>query len=464
MIPLTIGELAKIVDGTIHQINQERITSAIPVIDSRKVTSGTFFCAFQGETVDGNTFAAAAIKSGAEFILTEALIPFPSIQVADVTAALSALAAVVRSRISAKVIGITGSQGKTTAKELLKVVLATQGEVIAPEGSFNNELGVPLTLLRATAKSSYVILEMGARHSGDIAHLSTIAQPDIGVVLVVGTAHLGEFGTLEKLAATKAEMIDGLRDTGIAILGDYDQFTPTFGATRPLKRIIFGEKPTDDVRAADIELRSGRAHFDIVTPDGRARTALRLVGAHHISNALAAAAVGFACGIGVEVIASALSTAEVGARWRMELHEVGGCTLINDTYNANPESMAAALRTAALLAQESGGSCWAFLGKMHELGASEAESHLEIGRLASELHIDHLVEIGEAHFAPPMSEALGEMTVHRTELSEAVGLFLPHISHGDVIVIKASRAEHLDQLAEEFVEALSAQSKEGREE
>ena len=198
MIPLTLREIAEIVDGTVHEINPETITSATPVIDSRKALPGTFFCAFQGVAVDGNAFASEAIAAGAQFILTEALLSYPSIRVKNVTEALSVLAAEVRSRISAKVIGITGSQGKTTAKELLKAVLSTQGEVIAPEGSFNNELGVPLTLLGATTKTAYVILEMGARHSGDIAHLSAIAKPDIGVVLVVGSAHLGEFGSIEK--------------------------------------------------------------------------------------------------------------------------------------------------------------------------------------------------------------------------------------------------------------------------
>ncbi len=463
MIALSLGEIASIVGGVPHNLDVSRVTSAAPIIDSRKAKSGTFFCAFKGKNQDGNQFAEAAIDAGAEFVLTTAALGVPSIQVDDVGRALSVLAKEVRTRISAKVIGITGSQGKTTTKDLLRAVLSTKGEVIAPEGSFNNELGVPLTLLGATEKTAFVILEMGARHTGDIAHLCSIAKPNIGLVLVVGSAHVGEFGSVEKLAATKAELIDTLSDAGIAILGDYDAYTPTFGSSRRIKRIIFGENAHDNVRAADIELRSGRAHFDLVTPDGRAGCSLRLVGAHHVANALAAAAVGFACGISPELLAGALSTAEVASKWRMELHEVNGVTVINDSYNANPESMAAALRTASLLAQESGGSCWALLGKMHELGASEVESHLEIGRLASELHIDHLVEVGEVRFAPSAESAIGEMEIHRCAASEAVQIFLPYISEGDVIVIKASRAEQLDRLAEELIHELRAREEKGKE-
>ena len=454
MITFSFEEIAHITGGILHHLDPKAHTRANPVIDSRAIstTSGpTFFCAFRGESIDGNSFSAAAIAAGAEFVLTESELDLPSIKVANLLEALTELARVARPRLNAQVIGITGSQGKTTTKELLRAVLSTRGAVVAPPGSFNNELGVPLTLLSAGEDTRFVIAEMGARHTGDIAHLTDIAQPDVGVVLVVGTAHLGEFGSIEKLAATKAELIDHLADGAIAVLGDYDAFTPTFGSTRNLKRIIFGEQASDTVRAADIELRGGRAHFDLVAPDGRAATTLKLLGAHHIANALAAAAVGYALGISVETIAVALSEAEVATRWRMELQEVAGRTIINDSYNANPESMSAALRTAALMTQESGGSCWAFLGKMHELGASEVERHLEIGRLASTLHIDQLVEVGDIHYLPAGTVELDGMVLTKvTGVDEAMRI-AEFIQPGDLVIIKASRAEGLEQLAEKLV-------------
>ena len=464
MISLTFDELARITGGTLHQLDPKSRTSANPVIDSRSIAStphATFFCAFRGESIDGNTFAAAAIQSGAEFVLTESDLNLPSIKVPNVLEALTELARVCRLRLNAQVVGVTGSQGKTTTKELLRALLSTQGAVVSPPGSFNNELGVPLTLLSADEDTRFVVVEMGARHSGDIAHLTDIAQPDVGVVLVVGTAHLGEFGSIEKLAATKGELIDHLGEGAIAVLGDYDRFTPTFGEGRNLKRIIFGEQSHDTVRAADIELRGGRAHFDLVTPDGRAATTLKILGAHHIANALAAAAVGYGLGISVETIAVALSEAEISTKWRMELHEVAGRTIINDAYNANPESMSAALRTAALMVQESGGSCWAFLGKMHELGASEVERHLEIGRLASTLHIDQLVEVGESRYFPAgTSESDGMVITSVNDIDEAMRI-AEFIQPGDLVLVKASRAEGLEKLVDTLVKYFEAAGEEG---
>ena len=454
MISFTFRELAEITGGELVQLDFAATTRATPAIDSRTIaTAGrdTFFCAFKGESIDGNLFAESAIAAGAEFVLTESDLNLPSIKVENVLEALTKLASAARRRLSAKVIGITGSQGKTTTKEMLRAILETQGRVVSPPGSFNNEIGVPLTLLNADETTDFVIVEMGARHTGDIAHLTDIAAPHVGVVLVVGTAHLGEFGSIEKLAATKAELINHLADGATAILGDYDSYTPTFGAGRDLTRIIFGEQSRDAVRAADVELRGGRAHFDLVAPDGRAAVSLKILGAHHIANALAAAAVAHALGLAVESSAVALSEAELTTKWRMELHEVSGVSLINDAYNANPESMAAALVTTSLMAQESGGLAWAFLGKMHELGASEVERHREIGRLASRLHIDQLVQVGEVNFLPSGTTELDGMAVTSVaNVSEAMKI-AKFIQPGDVVLVKASRAEGLEKLAEELI-------------
>jgi UDP-N-acetylmuramoyl-tripeptide--D-alanyl-D-alanine ligase len=354
-----------------------------------------------------------------------------------------------------KVIGITGSQGKTSTKDLLRSICATSGKTVAPLASYNNELGVPLTLLQCDEKTQYCIIEMGARHKGDIAKLCSVVKPDIGVVLRVGNAHIGEFGSQDAIAQTKSELIQSLSSDGVAILGSYDKFTIAMKALHKGKTLTFGENQSDDVRAADIETREGRAHFDLVTPQGRDAVGLRLIGTHHVSNALAAAAVATSLGIPIEVIAGALSTAEISSKWRMELHELDGLMLINDSYNANPESMAAALRTLLLFAQERGGESWAFVGKMHELGESSATHHLDIGTLAQEIGVDHLVCIASPEYATSLNGALANtsvgMSVHFcADISQAEQV-ATGISAGDVILVKASRSEHLEDLADAIV-------------
>jgi UDP-N-acetylmuramoyl-tripeptide--D-alanyl-D-alanine ligase len=455
MISLTFEEIARITGGKLHGINPSDLTSAYPVIDSRKVEQGCFFAALPGERVDGNIYCSEAIASGAEFVLCTEPQDLPSIVVDDSLKALTKLAEYVRAKMNKTTfIGITGSQGKTTTKDLLKSVLSIEGETVAPAGSFNNEIGVPLTLLSCTDSTRFCVLEMGARHSGDIRYLCSVAKPQIGLVLVVGSAHLGEFGSVEAIAQTKGELIDSLPDSGIAILGSYDPYTPRMGSQRSFRKILFGEEHGCDVRAADIEIREGRAHFDLVTEFGRAPVSLRLLGLHQISNALATAAVATAVGMNIEAIAAGLSTAEISSKWRMELHEDGGLVIINDAYNSNPESVSAALRTLALLAQERGGVSWAFLGKMHELGESESQEHLRIGRLASELGIDQLVSVGTDLYLNGLNldyEAGDEMTTHYfLTQEEALGIS-KHFSDGDVILVKASRAEHLDELAEKLI-------------
>jgi UDP-N-acetylmuramoyl-tripeptide--D-alanyl-D-alanine ligase len=383
----------------------------------------------------------------------------------DAQEALVALARFARSKLSnTTFIGLTGSQGKTTTKDLLAHLLSSQGETIAPIGSFNNELGVPVTILSCREESRFCIVEMGARHEGDIQYLCDIAKPQIGLVLVVGTAHLGEFGSREKIARTKAELIAALPASGIAVLGNYDEITPRMADGKKLRTLIFGETNESDVRAADIEFREGRANFDLVTPSGRAPVSLRLLGMHQIANALATAAVATALEIDIDSIAASLSTAEIPSKWRMELHEESGVLVVNDSYNANPDSSAAALRTLSLLAQERGGVSWAFLGKMHELGESERQDHLSIGRLASELGVDQLISVGTDMYLNGLEldfEAGDEMTTHYfLTQEEALGLE-KYISAGDVVLVKASRAEHLDEFAEKLITKLHMRANSG---
>jgi len=444
MITLTAGEIGLLLGGEIH-CDKDLLVSKAPVFDSRKATPGCIFLALKGEVADGHDFAADAYRAGAMFSLTTRRIDGPCIVVEDVLEALSILATFVRKRLTnLKVIGITGSQGKTSTKDLLTHMLSNVGPTVSPAGSFNNDLGLPITLLECDDETKYCVLEMGARHKGDIARLCSIAQPNIGVVLTVGTAHLGEFGSVEAIAETKSELIQTLQPEGIAVLGSYDKYTPAMSSLHSGRVINFGNGC--EVRAAEIEIREGRPHFDLVTPAGRDAVGMRLVGEHHIANALAAAAVGTALDLPIEIIASSLSTAENSSKWRMEVRDLFGLLLINDSYNANPESMAAALRSLVLFAQERGGESWAFLGKMHELGESSAQRHAAIGTLAQEIGIDHLVAIG----APEYGASQGQMiTHHYASIDECLSM-TDHFSAGDVLLVKASRSEGFEILAQKL--------------
>jgi UDP-N-acetylmuramoyl-tripeptide--D-alanyl-D-alanine ligase len=305
MIKLTLEEIAKITDGTVLNADASLVTFAYPVINSKEANSETFFAAFVGANSDGHDFISTAISNGAQFALVSKECSEAAIKVGDVALALSKLATYVRNNLQdLTVIGITGSQGKTTTKDLLRHILSVSGETIAPPESFNNELGVPLLLLRCTEATKYCIVEMGARHIGDIAHLADIAKPKIGVVLGVGKAHVGEFGSREAIAKAKSELISALSSGGIAILGNYDEFTPVMTLPVGVSKISFGETSKCDVRAADIEVREGRAHFDLVTPGGRAAVSLQLLGLHQIPNALAAAAVATSLNISIDTTLS----------------------------------------------------------------------------------------------------------------------------------------------------------------
>jgi len=452
MITLQASEIAKIVGGEL--IGDDLAVNAPPVFDSNSATSGSIFLALKGEKADGHKYIDAAFANGAVLAIVTAPSAKRCIVVKDVLTALNKLAAHVREALpDLTVIAITGSQGKTTTKDLLQHILESVGSTVAPQGNFNNELGTPITLLQCDASTKFCILEMGARHIGDIAALCEMAKPNIGVVLRVGTAHIGEFGSAEAVATAKSEMISSLNNSAVAILGQYDPFTQKMQSLHDGKIITFGESTAADVRATDIEIREGRPHFDLVTSAGRAAVGLRIVGIHQVANALAAAAVATTLGASIDLIAGALSTAELHSKWRMEISEITGVVLINDSYNSSPESAEAALRTLVLFAQERGGQSWAFLGKMHELGASSRDRHAGIGTLASELGIDHLVCVAAPEYADEIG-TICAMDVHLLESkSEALSL-VTQIRSGDVILVKASRAETFEEIAQGITDQL----------
>lgn len=445
MIQMSIAKMAQIMEGRANG-DVELSNQAQFHFDSREVKAGDIFLALKGERADGHDYVADAISRGAVLSIVSRAVSSPHILVGDVLVAIAKLASYVRGELKGlKVIGITGSQGKTTTKDLLFSILSNEGETIASLASFNNELGVPLTLLRCTDKSKYCILEMGARKSGDIATLTSLANPDVGAVLKVGNAHLGQFGSQEMIAKTKGELIAGLKSGAVAVLGTYDSFTPEMASAKGVMRVTFGDSAKCDIRAADIEARGGFAHFDLVIGSDRHAVELQILGLHQISNALAAAAIASSLGVSVNRIASALSNHAPLSKWRMELDEANGLTLINDSYNANPESMEAALKVLSLLAQEKGGRAWAFLGLMHELGEASDQMHEEIGVIAQNLGIDYLAAINSKSYLKQINPSI--VTVrHFDNWKESLSLF-SEFNPGDVILVKASRAEGLEELA-----------------
>ena len=451
MIDLSVADIAEIVGGKSFG-DSGAIVTAEPFFDSRSAIPGGIFLALEGEQVDGHNFVEEALVKGGVTAFTTRQVGSNCIVVADVLEAISKLGAEVRRRLpKMKVIGITGSQGKTTTKDIARHVLSIAGETIAPSQSFNNDLGVPLTLLRASAKTRFCVLEMGARHEGDIARLVQMAKPDIGVVLVVGTAHIGEFGSREAIARTKSEIVSNLSKDAIAILGTYDEFTPKMASQTPATVMYFGEKTSCDVRATDIDIREGRAHFDLVSKAGREPVALRLIGRHQVPNALAAAAIATALQMPIDKIASGLSTAEIASKWRMEISDIGSLLLINDSYNANPESMRAALETLRYFAQERGGRAWAFIGKMHELGENSQRDHQSITAFADQMGIDHVVAVNTPEYGNTSGAQL--LVQHVSSFDEALAIS-KEITPGDVILVKGSRAEGLEKLSDALKNAL----------
>jgi UDP-N-acetylmuramoyl-tripeptide--D-alanyl-D-alanine ligase len=451
MIAMKASEIARIIGGELHGSDVEVTERAF--LSSSQCTKGSIFLAIEGEKVDGHDFVADAFSHGAAIAITSKIVSEPCIVVPDVTVAIGALAAHLRSELKdLTVIGITGSQGKTTTKELLSAILSSVAPTISPQGNNNNELGVPITLLQCNADTKYCIVEMGARHQGDIAALAAIAKPEIGVVLKVAAAHLGEFGSLEIIAKTKSEMISSLSPDGVAILGQYDPMTSAMASLHAGKTITFGENSQSQIRATDIEIREGRPHFELVTPEGRSTVTLRQYGTHQIANALAAAAVSYALGLNVDHIAGALSTAEVNARWRMEVKTLDDLVIINDAYNASPDSMAAALHTLAHLSQERGGESWAFLGNMRELGESSTQAHAEIGTLASSLGVDHLVTVGAPDYAIGVADG-AQMALHICRDKDEALTYIQYLNRGDVVLCKASRSDGLEEIAEKIESA-----------
>ncbi len=462
MIPLPLAELARLAGGVVGA--GDAVVTGPAAVDSREVVPGGLFAAVLGDRVDGHDFVGQALDNGARASLVSRPVPGAYVLVDDVVLALGRLArAVVDVLVPAGlvIVGITGSSGKTSTKDLLSQLLPQAGPTVAPVGSYNNEIGVPLSALRADAGTAYLVVEMGARGAGHIADLCRTTPPRIGVVLNVGSAHAGEFGSPEATARAKSELVHALPSAaagGVAVLNADDPRVAAMAAGTVARVVTAGTSPGADVRAEKVRVDgSGRASYDLHTWRGRpVPVRLGLHGVHHVANSLAAAAVALEAGLAPDAVAAALGAVRPLSRWRMEVVDrPDGVTVVNDAYNANPDSVRAAL--AALSAMAGGRRSWAVLGEMLELGAASHAEHVEVGRLVRRSGVDRLVVVGDGaravHDGAVAEGAVdGEESVVVADVPAALDLLATALRPGDVVLVKGSRGIGLERVAAGLLE------------
>ncbi|MBO0921287.1 UDP-N-acetylmuramoyl-tripeptide--D-alanyl-D-alanine ligase [Cellulomonas sp. zg-ZUI222] len=474
MIALTAAEIAAATHGSLADVAPEHVVAGPVVTDSREVLPGGLFVALPGEHVDGHDFAPAAVAAGASLVLAARPLPgLPCVVVPDVERALGDLArdVLVRLRDAAaqpggsglRVIGITGSVGKTTTKDVLAQVCGAAGPTVAPVRSFNNEIGLPLTVLRADEQTRFLVLEMGASGPGHLTYLTDIAPPDVAVVLVVGQAHLGGFGGgIDGVARAKAEIVAGLVPAGTAVLNADDPRVRAMAAVAPGPVVLFGASPDARVQAQDVRLDAlGRARFRLVHVEGDVReerpVELRLVGEHHVHNALAAAAAALTAGIALDDVVAGLSAADALSPHRMHVVDrPDGVTVVDDSYNANPDSMRAALKALAVIAGRHRRSV-AVLGEMLELGEESRTAHDAIGRLVVRLNIGLTVVVGDGARAirdgANHEGSWGDEVVLADDVDAAAAFLADELRPGDVVLVKSSFGAGLWRLGDRLVGA-----------
>jgi UDP-N-acetylmuramoyl-tripeptide--D-alanyl-D-alanine ligase len=461
MIELSLTELAQAIDGKVLNGDESVLITASVETDSRLVNRGSLFFARPGEVTDGHLFVGAALENGAVAAVVdhEVAESIPQVVVTDVTAALGKLATYVLARIrergDIKVIGITGSNGKTTTKNMLRAILSNVGATIAPIESYNNEVGAPISILKADYSTKYLVVELGAGGPGSIAYLAGIAKPDIAVMLKVGLAHVGEFGGIEGTAKIKGELAAALTSKDVFIGNADDGYVRDM--TTSAKQIWFGTAPDATYRATDLNLSIEGTNFEMHWPDGQiARINLQILGEHHVMNALAACAVADQLGITREITVAALDALPLAERWRMQLtNREDGIAIINDAYNASPDSTKAALQTLAQLGK-SGRRTIAVLGEMAELGQFSREQHDAIGRLVVRLNIDQLVVVGEGakliHMGAEQEGSWGGESKYFDSIDEALAYVREMLVSGDIVLVKSSKSANLRYLGDDLLE------------
>ena len=461
MIELSLAEVAQAIDGTLLKGDETVLITGSVETDSRLVKSGSLFFARPGEVTDGHLFIGAALESGAAAAIVdhEVEADIPQVLVADVTAALGKLAKYVLARIreksDLKVIGITGSNGKTTTKNMLRAILSQVGSTIAPIESYNNEVGAPISILKADFATKFLVVELGAGGPGSIAYLTDIAKPNIGVVLKVGLAHVGEFGGIDGTAKIKGELASALTAKDVFIGNADDGYVRDMATS--VKQVWFGTAPDASYRATDLNLSIEGTNFEMHWPEGEiARINLQILGEHHVMNALAACAVADQLDVPREVTVAALEALPLAERWRMQLtNRPDGIAIINDAYNASPDSTKAALQTLAQLGK-SGRRTIAVLGEMAELGQFSREQHDAIGRIVVRLNIDQLVVVGEGakliHMGAEQEGSWGGESKYFDSIDEALAYVRGMLVAGDIVLVKSSKSANLRYLGDDLLE------------
>ncbi|MEO8830167.1 UDP-N-acetylmuramoyl-tripeptide--D-alanyl-D-alanine ligase [Lapillicoccus sp.] len=487
MIPTTLRDLAVLTGGSLHPGLCNRPTNGPtngpqtvqhtamlgdlvvdgPVTtDSRQCRPGSLYVARVGEYADGHDYVESAREAGAVAALTSRPVDvLPSLVVDDVEVAFGRVARGVVDRApNLTVVAVTGSSGKTSTKDLLAQVLCVAGETVAPVDSLNGEIGVPLTVCRVTSSTRFLVAEMGARRIGHLRYLTGIAPPDVAVVLNVGSAHVGEFGSRENIAVAKGELVEALTPDGLAVLNADDPAVAAMAARTSARVVTTGVREPADISAREVRLDdAGRATFVLVTAQGERPVRLRVAGAHQVGNALAVVAVARECGLDLDLTVKVLGEAAAVSRWRMEVVErTDGVTVVNDAYNANPDSMRAALdalhaiSTATTPARRS----WAVLGEMLELGADSRAEHEQLGRRAVALRVDQVLAVGAG--ARPIVEAGSTGSIGSTGPASGSGRWVPDVdaayellrrelAPGDVVLLKSSRDAGLRWLGDRLV-------------
>ena len=470
MIPMTLAETAQAVSGSLRLFGDdtaETVVSGLVDTDSRLMTSGAIFVAKPGAVADGHSFVGAAVDAGARLAIVERPVdePVSQIVVADAVRALADLARVVVARVrergDLKVVGITGSNGKTTTKNLVARILQDEGETVAPRNSFNNEVGAPVTMLRVRESTRYLVSEFGASRIGRIAELAGLVTPDIGAVLMVGLAHAGGFGGVEATQRAKTELVQAVRPGGTAVLNADDPRVAAMAAVAEERGVSvrwFGRSQAAQVRAEDVEVTASGTTCVVVAGEERHPLRLRVLGEHHVMNALAAITIADTLGVPVATSVERLETVEIAERWRMQPLGSDRVRIINDSYNASPDSMAAALRTIAQIA-EPGQRKVAVLGAMSELGEQAGEEHDRVGLLAVRLRFERIVVVGSAArrlYLAAIGEGSwdGEAVFFETQ-DEAFEYLTHELRDGDRVLVKSSNSAGLRHLGDRLGESFS---------
>ncbi len=470
MIPMTLAETAQAVSGTLHLFGDdtpETVVSGIVDTDSRLMAPGTVFVAKPGEVTDGHNFVGAAVEAGASLAIVERRVdaPVSQIVVPDAVQALADLARVVVARVRAggdlQVVGITGSNGKTTTKNMLARILEAEGETVAPRNSYNNEVGAPVTMLRVSPSTRYLVSEFGASRIGRIAELAGLVTPDIGAVLMVGLAHAGGFGGVDATQRAKTELVEAVRPGGTAVLNADDPRVAAMAAVAEARDVSvrwFGRSAGAQVRAEDVEVTASGTTCVVVAGEERHPLRLRVLGEHHVMNALAAITIAQVLGVAVTASIERLETVELAERWRMQPLGSDRVRIINDAYNASPDSMSAALRTIAQIA-EPGQRKVAVLGAMSELGEQAGEEHDRVGLLAVRLRFERIVVVGRDArrlYLAAIGEGSwdGEAVFFETQ-DEAFDYLQGELRDGDRVLVKSSNSAGLRHLGDRLGESFS---------